>query len=124
MKSTLACSAVAVLLAAGAAPAHAQEATERFIPIGQSPGLSGKLTHIGAIRAFDTAARTLTVDAAGGPMKVRITDGTAIWIDRSRQKETSAIGTSSDLQTGRRVEVKWKATEQGAADWIKIEAMQ
>ncbi len=38
---------LAVLLLAGTA--HAQQATEIYIPIGKSPGLSGKTTVIGTI---------------------------------------------------------------------------
>lgn len=62
-----------VLLAAlgGFPPAHAQEATERYIPLGQSPGVSGKLTSIGEIAEVDPRARTLTIaePAAGTPCR-------------------------------------------------------
>jgi hypothetical protein len=34
-------------------PAYAQKATEQFIPIGQSPGISGVETRIGEIVASD-----------------------------------------------------------------------
>lgn len=102
--------------------AHGQEATERFIPIGQSPGLSGKTTYIGSIQAVDATARTLTVGAAAGALKVRIADRTRIWVDRSLLKESNAIGTFADLRSGRRVEVKWDAKVKDVADWIKVEA--
>lgn len=102
--------------------AHGQLATERFIPIGQSPGLSGKTTYIGSIQAVDAAARTLTVAAAEGALKVRIADRTSIWVDRSLLRQTNAIGTLADLRSGRRVEVKWDAKVKDVAEWIKVEA--
>lgn len=113
---------VAVVCAAGASFAHSQEATERFIPIGQSPGLSGKATMIGTIEAADTAARSVTVSAAGAARRVALTERTRIWIDRSRQQQGSTTGAFADLQKGRRVEIKWDAKTRDAADWIKVEA--
>lgn len=122
MKHGVVAIAVVVSLLAGATYAHGQEATERFIPIGQSPGLSGKVTTIGSVQAVDAAARTLTVGTAGAALKVRIAERTAIWVDRSRLKETNASGTLADLQSGRRVEVKWDAKVKDVAEWIKVEA--
>ncbi len=56
------------------AAAQAQKTTEQFIPIGQSPGLSGKYTYLGAIESADSVARLVT---AGG-RSVRVTARTRI----------------------------------------------
>lgn len=97
--------------------AHGQKETERYIPIGQSPGQSGKTTVIGAIQAVDTSARAITVDAR----KVIITDKTDIWVDRSRLKLTTLRGRFADLQSGRRAEIKVDPKAGGMAEWVKVE---
>ena len=50
---------VAVL---GITPAYAQKATEQFIPIGRSPGLSDAKTRIGQIESFDPGRSVLTLN--------------------------------------------------------------
>lgn len=111
----------AIVCIAGASFAHSQEATERFIPIGRSPGLSGKATTIGTIEAADAGARSLTVAGAGAPRKAAVTDRTRIWVDRSRLQQGNTNGSFADLQKGRRVEIKWDAKKSDAAEWIKVE---
>lgn len=102
--------------------ARAQKATEQFIPIGQSPGLSGKSTVIGTIEAADASARTMTV--ASGPTTYRcaLTDRTRIWLDRSAQQLAATAGRLADLQKGRRVEVKFADATRKTAEWVKVEA--
>lgn len=114
-----------VLLAAlgGLPPAHGQEATERYIPLGQSPGVSGKLTSIGEIVEVAARARTVTITEPSGRHTLKVTDKTRIWIDRSRLKRTSLTGTFGDLQKGRLVEVKYEdPASREVADWVKVEA--
>jgi hypothetical protein len=117
--------AAAVLLVvtlAAAGGARAQKATEQFIPVGQSPGASGKVTWIGEIVAADPRERTLTIGEAQGSHSVRITDKTRIYLDRSKLKQTNVTGTMADLQKGRRVEVKYEGPgPMPAADWVKVE---
>jgi hypothetical protein len=114
--------AILVVLAAGGSHAHGQEATERFIPIGQSPGQSGKTTLIGSIQSVDAQGRQLTISTAAGVSKISVTERTKIWIDRSASKQTNSLGSVADLQAGRRVEVKWDAKDKSRAEWIKVEA--
>ncbi|MFN0085892.1 MAG: hypothetical protein ACKVX9_10940 [Blastocatellia bacterium] len=104
--------------------ALAQRATERFIPIGKSPGESGLHTLVGEIESFDAATRTLTLTIAvpAGKQTLKLTDQTRIWIDRSKQKLGALKGAADDLRKGARVEVKWKDPEaRTTAEWIKIE---
>lgn len=102
--------------------AQAQEATERFIPIGESPGLSGKYTVIGEIQAIDSATGTMTVAADGRTYDVKVTERTRIWIDRSHLKLAPLTGNFADCEQGLKVEVKF-AAEAGkeTADWIKVQ---
>lgn len=111
-------------LALLAAPliARAQKATEQFIPIGQSPGLSGKATVIGTVEAIDAAARTMTVNAGATSYRCALTDRTRIWIDRSAQRLSATTGRLADLQEGRRVEVKFTDATRKTAEWVKVEA--
>jgi hypothetical protein len=114
---------LAVALSLGAAHAHAQRMTEMFIPIGESPGVSGKLSVIGVVESVDPKARTITVAAATGTQPVRIGDRTWIWLDRSKEKLRNEKGSMADLQTGRRVEVKFESADPSTAEWIKVEVV-
>ena len=110
-----------VALVCGISFAYAQKATERFIPIGQSPGLSGKYTYVGKIQAVDSARRTIKV-AQPGSRTVRITNETRIWLDRSKLKQPNETGAFADLRQGRTVEIKYKyPTRKHAAEWVKVE---
>jgi hypothetical protein len=115
----------AAMLFAAVVTLHAQKATERFIPLGQSPGLSGIATSIGEVEAADAGTQTLTVVAEGRRLTAKITAQTFIWLDRSKLKQTTLTGSFSDLKQGRRVEVKFLDPEtRQTAEWVKIEVAQ
>lgn len=119
---TLSTAVALVVALAAMPPAHAQKATEQFIPIGQSPGASGKITWIGEIVSTDARARTLTVSSAQGPRTVKLTDKTRIFLDRSKSRQSNLSGSFADLQAGRRAEVKPEEPASTAtADWVKVE---
>jgi len=118
MRRLIVAAGTVIALLGGVSQAHGQKSTERYIPIGQSPGMSGKTTYVGSIEAVAPGDRTIT---AGG-RTVRITDRTRIWLDRSRQKLGNLSGDISDLRQGRRVEIKYDdPARPQAADWIKVE---
>ena len=52
---------LAITLLCAASYAHGHRATEQYIPIGQSPGLSKKYTTIGLIASVDTRRRSVTI---------------------------------------------------------------
>ncbi len=114
-----------MLVALGSAlDASGQEATEMFIPIGQSPGLSKTLTLIGTLESVDPEKRIVTISSPSGTQTVGITDRTLIWIDRSPQKQSNQTGAIGDLQQGRKVEVKPRTGElQTVAEWIKVQVI-
>ncbi len=99
--------------------AQGQQETERYIPIGRSPGLSAKHTYLGVIEAADVRAQTIKLS---GDRTVKIGAATRIWLDRSRLKQTNLQGSFADLQPGRRIEIKFQDPERRQlADWVKVE---
>jgi hypothetical protein len=114
-----------VILACCGMAAHGQKATEMFIPIGQSPGLSGKHTLIARIEAVNPQTRMLTLKSATGMQTVRVTEQTKIWLDRSRLQQPNRTGTFADCSVGSTAEVKFVQNERkdgGVADWVKVQA--
>ena len=105
--------------------AHGQRETERYIPIGRSPGASGKTTRIGTVEGVDEGARSFTLATPEGRTTVRVSVGTPIWLDRSRQKVSALVGSFRDLRAGRRAEVCY--ADPGRAErvlWIKVEVAE
>jgi hypothetical protein len=113
--------ALLVALVCGAAAAGPR-ASERFTPIGESPGVSGKLTTIGTIAAIERErGRIRIAGAEEGPITVAITRATKIWLDRSALGKKPATGSFPDCRVGHTVEVKY--TDPGArsvAEWVKL----
>jgi hypothetical protein len=105
--------------------AHGQQATERFIPIGQSPGLSDGQTLIGPIDAMDPLGRTVTLTTEEGLVTAVVTGRTRIWLDRTPLRQPNVRGDMADLVPGRRLEVRLATPGPRAADreadWIKVE---
>lgn len=111
----------AIALLSGLMPAHGQEATERFIPLGQSPGLSGRFTDVGTIESVDAQARSITLSGMPEGRRVSVTERTRIWLDGSALKQTNRVGSFADLEPGQRAEVKYEDPEDRmVADWIKV----
>lgn len=114
--------ALAVAALASAPAAHGQEATEMYIPIGQSPGLSEKSSLIGSLESVDKGRRMVTVSTPSGAKTVALSERTTVWLDRSLEKQPNRSGTMADLQPGRKVEVKLRKGEpKPVAEWIKVQ---
>jgi len=61
------------------------------------------------------------VREAQGLRTIKVAPGTRIWLDRSAQQLTSADGSMTDLEVGRRVEVLYvDDRRKDTADWIKV----
>ena len=123
MKTNLRFSAFVLIVGAATMSrlAAAQEATERYIPIGYSPGLSNEYNWIGEIAAVDRVSGTVTVRNERGDRTARITDTTSIWIDRTAMQRANTTGTMVDLIVGRRAEIKYVDYERReVAAWIKV----
>lgn len=123
MRSLVLITFIAILFV-GVSQAHAQKATEIFIPIGKSPGLSGKYTSIGKIASFNLQQKMLTVSDSTANYTVKVTDSTQVWLDRTQMKLSNTKGTLEDLRSGVMVEIKYVNNERkegGVAEWIKVE---
>lgn len=122
MKRRLVLAAVCTAFLLGQSFAHGQRETERFIPIGQSPGASGKTTRIGTVQEASANARMFLLAEAGRAVSVQVPPGTPIWLDRSGRKKSALAGAIGDLRPGRRVEVCYEdAARTGRVRWIKVE---
>ncbi len=116
---------MSALLWGGPLAASAHEMTERYIPVGQSPGLSGKYTVIGKIQTINVRDQTVAIVGTTGSWSAKVTEKTKIWLDRSKLRLTNLKGTFSDLRPGATVEVKpeghLRGVFSGPAEWIKVQ---
>ncbi len=110
---------IASLLLAGHAT-HAQQATEVYIPIGKSPGVSNSKSIVGAITGIDHADYRMTVSVGGARKIISMTPVTLYYLDRTRDRKQSRTATILDCEVGLRVEAY--LDEAGNAIWVKIEA--
>lgn len=116
-RSGLLALAATVALLWGPAAVEGQKLTEQFIPIGQSPGLSGRYSDIGEIEAVDLAARSIAL----GGRSIAVTARTRIWLDRSALRQANVSGGFADLRQGWRAEVKYEDdVRRETAEWIKV----
>ena len=112
-----------LLLAALTIPVQAQKLTEKYIPIGQSPGLSGKFTVIGKVEDLNVEGQCITVlDANRKSYTVLCTEKTRFWLDRSAVDKPNQDGALRQCQMGRRVEVKFRDNDPAKpAEWVKVQ---
>lgn len=102
--------------------AQAQKATERYIPLGQSPGLSGQATLMGIIRHANPDSGKVTLELQGGGSgTIAVTPETRIWVDRSGQRQPTEPGRFADLVPGLRIEAKPLDQATHQAEWVKVE---
>ena len=122
-RTVLSAAILSVLL--GQSFAHGQRQTERYIPIGQSPGASGKTTRIGTVQGVNPGARSFSLATSEGSTAVQAPAGTPIWLDRSRQKRSPIGGGFENLRAGQRVEIGYEdAGRTGRVLWIKVEVAE
>ena len=100
---------------------QAQKSTEIYIPIGKSPGLSGKQSVIGTIQEVDVQKHWLILSNAEGRHKFMVSKMTKIWLDRSHENRTNTSGTFTDCKIGVVAEVKGLPKTKEFAEWIKLE---
>jgi len=109
----------------GAFSIYAEKATELYIPVGQSPGLSGKYTVMGKIDQVNPQNQTLKMSGSSGSYTVTLTKRTFIYLDRSKIKLSNTYGTLSDCKIGDTVEVKFEDNSRNKPiEWIKVQKSQ
>jgi hypothetical protein len=104
------------------ATGQAQQTTEKFIPIGMSPGVSGKSSYQGNITEVNVAAKSFSMQIDGDNKVISFAPTTRIWLDRSKSKKPNLDGEPGALETGSKVEVMMDPEDPTKAAWIKIEA--
>jgi hypothetical protein len=104
--------------------AAAQQSAERYVPIGESPGISGSQSVIGEITAVDSAVHTITVKGDHSERTFRMAEDTRIWLDRSNWRRPNLVGTFYDCVVGRDAEVMYAKDDMGTARWVKVEARE
>lgn len=122
MRRCVRAAGLALLLLSAGAPASGQKATERYIPIGRSPGVSQKYASLGTIDSVSVVHKTITIVEANARRTIGVTNRTRIWLDRSKLRQPTLTGRFEDLRVGRRAEVKYLDPKtQLVAEWIKVE---
>ncbi len=99
--------------------AYSHPGTERYIPIGESPGVSNVKSYIGEIRSVQRMARGFTMLVEDTDQRITVTETTKIYLDTGSGK-TNLSGTWQDCRVGRVVEVYLH--DDGTAYWVKIRA--
>ena len=99
--------------------AHAQMATERYIPIGKSPGVADQEVVVGTITEVDYETRSVQVRSPKGLKTLTMSASTRYYLDRTKGKRSNKSATITDCRVGRKVEIKYDA--DASADWVKIE---
>lgn len=99
--------------------ASGQQATEVYIPIGESPGVSGHASLRGVILSIDYATRSMEIQLSDRSRTVSMNDLTRYYLDRTGRRQSNSIGTLHDCESGRAVEVNMSG--DGTAEWVKIE---
>jgi hypothetical protein len=104
---------------------RAEKATELYIPIGQSPGLSGKYTALGKFDQVDLENRAITMSDAAGSYTVKVTEGTFIYLDKSEAQLPNTYGSLADCRVGDKIEVNWEGNARGkSVEWIKVQNLE
>ena len=103
----------------------AEKATELYIPVGKSPGLSGKYSATGRIQQVNYQNNTLTMSSGSGTYTVKVSERTMIYLDRSKMRQSNLYGSFADCKKGMMLEVRFEKDERGRpAEWIKLEMHQ
>ena len=115
---------LAALLLGIASAGFAQKATEMFIPLGQSAGLSGKHTMLARVQSVNEAQRSITLVQDGTATTVRLGARTPVWLDRSKQQQANGVATLADVKPGMAAEVKFEKNNRsaGEAEWVKVQS--
>ena len=113
--------AIICVLLMGAVSVQAEKATELFIPIDQSPGVSGEHTFTGKIDQVNPSNQTIKMSGHSGSYTVKLTQKTFIYLDRSSVQLSNSYGTLEDCGAGDTVDVKFiDNSPNKPLEWIKV----
>ncbi len=118
---TISLASLILLLLSSISFAYAQKATEIFIPMGKSPGISYKYSYMGKIESVNRQNRTIKADGRN----IKVSSDTKIWLDRTALGAANIAGRFADLKSGRLVEIKYvNVDRRQVAEWIKVKITQ
>ena len=101
---------------------HAQKSTEVYIPVGKSPGISGKYSMIGRVEAINLTDSTITIAGETGSHTMKCANDTKIWVDKTIIKQINKSAYLDDIKIGAIIESKYKGNKSDATlEWIKIQ---
>lgn len=125
--TAMALAGLAAALAAGGA-ALAQRATEVYIPIGKSPGVSDKSAYVAEVQTAPAVTGEVTARAAadaaaatGKVWKFDVDATTKVYLDRSAKGLPNIEGKTSDITADSTIEVKI-GKDGRTAEWVKVAA--
>ena len=122
MSKYIAIASILIIMMMNVPIVTAEKATELYIPIGQSPGLSGSYAAAGRIEQVNYQKNSLTMSSASGTYTVKVSKRTRYYLDRSKAGQTNRYGSFSDCKEGMMVEVRFENDERNRpAEWIKLE---
>jgi hypothetical protein len=122
MNKIAALCAIAIIIFRLFAVVFAQATTELYLPVGKSPGLSGRFNLIGIIVEVNSQDQTLTVTGTSGAYTVTTSEDTLIFLDKSKLRQPNRYGSFSDVKAGLLVEVRFEADKRHRpAQWIKLQ---
>ena len=99
----------------------AQETTEQYIPIGESPGVSGEESVRGEIVSVDNQKQEVLVSIGERRLTFKVEADTRIYMDRSDQRLENTETDFAACRVGRLVEIKPHQDDAAIASWIKIQ---
>lgn len=98
----------------------AQKSTELYIPIGKSPGLSGKYTTLGKVESINLQDSTITIAIEAASKTIKIKGHPEVMLDNSDLKVPNKMGSLTDIKEGVLIEVKYRYNKpDDSIEWIK-----
>ena len=122
MSKYITLTAIICVLVIGAVAVQAEKSTELYIPIGQSPGLSGEYTVTGKIDQVNSNNQSIKMSGPSGSYTVKLTQNTFIYLDRSQSGLPNTYGSLADCKAGDTIEVKFEGNSRSKpSEWIKVQ---
>ena len=115
--------AITFLLIIISGEAKSQKTTEVYIPIGESPGVSGKMTIIGKVEQIRNKDHSITVSLSdNSKLMCKMDKDTPVYLDKSTLKQSNTSGDWGYIKPGMLIEAKYKdRTKTGPIEWIKVQ---
>lgn len=114
---------LSALLAGACREGNAQKMTEIYIPLGQSPGVSGILIVLGRVKTILPRDSTIAIaQEDGSTIIIKVAANTAIYLDKSKFRLTNTKGAFADIKPGLMIEAKYPDDKKGGfIQWVKVQ---